>query len=660
MADLKIVISALNKASGDLNKVKQDISGVKDAGKEANPAVKGFGDSLGGMMSKAALVAGAVAGVGLAMKEVYESAKEAAELDYARDKFDALSESIGTTADTLLTDLREATDGIVSDADLIEGAGQIMALGLADSHEEVLRLATVAGELDMNMNQLVLTLTNETTMRFDALGLSVDGFDEKVKHLEETGMSASEAFREAFLQQAEDQIERVGKKSETSAGKIQIMESAFKNLGYAVKLTLAGAMDSIAPLMTDLADGMTENVEIGIQWEEAINKLKLAKDKDLITGKEYNQLMRDIGVHSGMGAISAEQLAMAQAKVNQVYGYAEDGVVTYTEAITMGKAQIALMAAETDAVAVETLIATGNYEGLAAAIGVTEDEAKGMIKAWQDAEAAHEKMVAEMESITTLNSNYKGIIGLGYKFTDILEDITEQEKIMAEEPIGSEKYDEAKGKVEELKGAMADLANQVTLDMFQATIAIGGVTEAEFSAYMNLAIDMGTMSEEGAQAAIDAYGNAISYISGLEIDEKTVNVVLEVDDSAVKSWGAPTKTGTVHYQTSEWFTKAVGGAVYGGNPYTWQEYGYKGELFVPSSNGFVLSRADAERALSRALAGEQSALDPDAIGKAVARALSGITSGKSGGGNVYNLTMPTSSNPADVRTAFELMEAWNA
>jgi len=27
-------------------------------------------------------------------------------------------------------------------------------------------------------------------------------------------------------------------------------------------------------------------------------------------------------------------------------------------------------------------------------------------------------------------------------------------------------------------------------------------------------------------------------------------------------------------------------------------------------------------------------------------------------GNVYNLTMPTSNNPADVRTAFELMEAW--
>jgi len=27
-------------------------------------------------------------------------------------------------------------------------------------------------------------------------------------------------------------------------------------------------------------------------------------------------------------------------------------------------------------------------------------------------------------------------------------------------------------------------------------------------------------------------------------------------------------------------------------------------------------------------------------------------------GNVYNLIMPTSSNPADIRMAFELMEAW--
>jgi len=71
-----------------------------------------------------------------------------------------------------------------------------------------------------------------------------------------------------------------------------------------------------------------------------------------------------------------------------------------------------------------------------------------------------------------------------------------------------------------------------------------------------------------------------------------------------------------------------------------------------------MSRADAERALSKALTGANSGdgMDADAVGKAVADAL--MRAGGSKGGNVYNLTMPTSSNPADVRTAFELMEAW--
>jgi len=74
-------------------------------------------------------------------------------------------------------------------------------------------------------------------------------------------------------------------------------------------------------------------------------------------------------------------------------------------------------------------------------------------------------------------------------------------------------------------------------------------------------------------------------------------------------------------------------------------------------DGFVLSRADAERALASALYGGKSVIDPEAIGRAIAKALSGVKE-KQTAGNVYNLTMPITANPADVRTAFELMEAW--
>jgi hypothetical protein len=46
---------------------------------------------------------------------------------------------------------------------------------------------------------------------------------------------------------------------------------------------------------------------------------------------------------------------------------------------------------------------------------------------------------------------------------------------------------------------------------------------------------------------------------------------------------------------------ASGGPVSAGNPYLWQEYGYRGEMMVPSQDGFVLSRADAKRILSEAV-----------------------------------------------------------
>ena len=647
MADLRVIIRAVNQASGAITKIKNEIEGTGKAGKEADGGVKGFDKSIGSLIGKATLVAGAVASVALAIREVYTAAKEGAELEYARTRFDNLATSIGTVSDALLSDLKAATSGMMSDAELVAGAADFMALGLAKSHDEVVRLTSVAGALGMNMNQLVLTLTNQTTMRFDALGVSVAGFDEKVKALEESGLSANEAFTEAFLQQAEAQIGLVGNKAETSAGQIQIMESAFKNLGDAIKLTMADAMDGLAPAMANLADGMTENVRIGQQWETVIGQLKAAKDNDLISGREYNELLRDIGVHSGMGAVTAEQLATAQAKVNQIYGYAADDTITYTEAITAGKAQLALMS----------------------------DQAADTTGAVEELTEAQKKMIAEHEKISTLDNNYKGIIDLAYKYTDILEEITVQEQIMAEEPIGSEKYEEAKAKVDELKGSMDELANRVTLDMFQATIAIGGVTEAELSAYMQMAIDMGLMSEEGAQAAMDAYGSAIETINGYEIDEKTGNVVVDAVAAFVtldllqqyqlldKEQRVFVKTyyGTSgNYDPYENYTGpggAVGMAVNAGNPYTWQEYGYRGEVFVPSADGFVLSRADAERALAKALYGGGSAVDPEAIGKAVAQALSGIVSRKNGG-NVYNLTMPTSSNPADVKTAFELMEAW--
>jgi hypothetical protein len=59
-------------------------------------------------------------------------------------------------------------------------------------------------------------------------------------------------------------------------------------------------------------------------------------------------------------------------------------------------------------------------------------------------------------------------------------------------------------------------------------------------------------------------------------------------------------------------------------------------MFIPSQNGYVLSRADAKRILQE--------------------------SGKSGGGtvNYFTLNMPTSNNPSDVAMAFDMLRAYGS
>lgn len=622
MANLSIVISALNTASKDLQKVKTEIDGVDTSAKNAKGGAEGFDKSIGNLMATAGLVAAAVGGVGLAMKEVYETAKEGADLEYSQTKFENLAGAIGTTADALKNDLKDATDGLVSDADLVAGATDIMSLGLVDTKDDVVRLSSVATQLGMDMNQLVLTLTNETTMRFDTLGVSVDGFEEKVKKLEETGMSASDAFKEAFLQQAEEQIEKVGKKADTAAGDFARLEAASKDLSNSYKTALL-------PIVLPVVDALGDQIRLTVDLIDNMDELKTAVDNGAISQNDY----------------SAAALAGKYST--------EAGVYATNQLIE----SIDTAATVTDDFAARQKVLAASSKSL-------ETIQSALTKEFNDQKGA----------ITKLDKNFGGIISLAKNFDKALEEIVKQEDIMAKNPIGSDKYEEAEKKVKSLKEEMADLANQVVLDMFQATIAIGGITEAEADAYFDMAEDMGIISKGAAQAAIDAYGNAISKINGMKIDPKTGNVKINVDDSEYRGWKPNDFTAyiklkrdsveidkwldSVHYTTVRMRMTnermATGGQVASNTIYTVGEEGP--ELFVPASNGYIINHEEASRALAGAVNKGNSAVDPSALASAIASALAGVLGSR--GGNVYNLTMPTSNNPADIKTAFELMEAW--
>jgi hypothetical protein len=113
----------------------------------------------------------------------------------------------------------------------------------------------------MPMNQLVLTLTNMTTMRFDQLGVRVDGFKERMKALEEQGLDTNAAFKEAFLQQAEQQLTTVGEAADSTSGSYMRLEAAIKNASDALKMTAAVSLEPAIKSSLDWKEALDANLE---------------------------------------------------------------------------------------------------------------------------------------------------------------------------------------------------------------------------------------------------------------------------------------------------------------------------------------------------------------------------------------------------------------
>jgi len=626
MPDIRVIISAMNKASKDIDQVKKDIQGVKSESKDATPAVGGFGDKLKSMMGTAAAAAGALAAVGLAVKEVYDGVKEGAELEYAAGRFDRLAEAAGTTASVLLGELREATNGMISDSELMSSASDLMALGLADTSEEVIRLTTVAGALGMNMNQLVLTLTNQTTMRFDALGVSVAGFDEKVKALTDSGMSAQDAFSEAFLQQAEEQIIKVGSASDYTIGDVNRLEASVKNLGDSMKQSLLPAAQAVIPVLTDGFDNLNRTQKFD----------QLSSDIEEF-GISIEGLTAPYEVLFGAFTKTDEELIAQMTLVDEWANNTYNDFIMSGTGAEEAKAKVADLFDTFGVGVFDTAAwADANYDGATSSYAV---------------KTATEETTPAIDGIKDATNDAALAM---QKYTEALLFKIASEGLSSEAAFS---LAEAMGLVDH-----NTVAATKQVDLYKQMLDAGQITQRQYNQLVeDLADDIENLPEGKTLEVTTNAEDVIKELDDIEarrFRKKDLPVVAMLDTSAVDNYRPPTMTGTVVYQPSHGMNQAVGGAVTGGNPYNWQEYGYRGEVFVPSADGFVLSRADAERALARALYGGESAIDPEAIGKAVAKALSGITGNKQGSGNVYNLTMPTSSNPADVRTAFELMEAW--
>lgn len=492
-----------------------------------------------------------VSKLGDAIKAAYAAASEGAQLEFAATKFANLSESIGTTSELLLGDLKTATRGMMSDAQLMGSAGDLMALGLAKSHDEAVRLSTVAGALGMNMNQLVLTLTNQTTMRFDALGVSVDGFKEKVKGLEDAGMSANDAFKEAFLQQAEDQIARVGSIAESSAGKLMMMESAFANLGDAIKLQLATTFAGLAPVMTEIGDSITENITVGQDYKTTMNTIQNLMKTGLVTGTQYKELLREMGVHSGMGAITAQQHQIALDFLNEAMGNATKGTQDWADANDRVYESMNNVSEATD------YIGTSIPKAMRLA-GAGVDDLTSKL-----ADAELNLSVAVQTFYQSVGDNLvKGLRDAGLKGDDLISRLEILDGLMGTSYTLEYKIELATGDLlDQLINDPDGFAEALAVFDEEYTFQITGIAEA--------------------QADVDTLQGALDDL------EKEYNVWVRINTSG----SLPSGGGGKGYLPVTETGHAMGGYELAGQPYIVGEAGP--ELFIPDTNGRVYSNSSS-------------------------------------------------------------------
>lgn len=254
----QLIVDAVYKGAGAFKKASAD---VKELDANAKKGASGFKTAMGALGIGATAGVAALGALSIAAKVAWDSIGQGAELNALAGRFDNLAASINSTGDAMLGKLREATGGMMSDAALMASATDIMALGLGKTEEQTIRLAEVVGKLGWDMQQVVLTMANNSKMRLDALGLSLEDVNARVAKLRESGMSFDEAFDLAVIEAGEAKILLYGDAADTTAGKIKILQASLENAKNAFSQAFAGG---VADHISEMAGGtaaMGDNLE---------------------------------------------------------------------------------------------------------------------------------------------------------------------------------------------------------------------------------------------------------------------------------------------------------------------------------------------------------------------------------------------------------------
>jgi len=265
----------------------------------------------------------------------------------------------------LLQVYSEATGGVLSKQQQLEGVTKLLSVGFADSAKEIeqaaksirgISLATGRPQ-DAVENDLILEMFTQRGQRLDQLGLQYDVVRKKTNELmaANSSLTKQQAYQNAVLDHA---MERYGALADSAAGQateVERLAAAYDNLGLAISESVGGPIDFLAKRFTIAAESATEffdeinrkspdqftrmgDVEGGIWGKDDKNRHSLGQARSIQLGLEMTKANMEAGKFStAMLGIepTAERIAQEFAEVNVMLKAATNSVIALNAARVM-------------------------------------------------------------------------------------------------------------------------------------------------------------------------------------------------------------------------------------------------------------------------------------------------------------------------------------
>jgi len=335
-------------ASRSLSKLEKDLEGLQDSISGLTLKSAAFGVAATG-------IAAATAAIGLSLS----SLDRAREIEGLTRGFQNLQEAAGLVADESLQKLRDATQGLISDFDLMQAANQAVQLGLDPKNFDDLSAAAVklgaavGRDATEAINDLTVGIGRESKLILDNLGILIKSEDAYQSLADQLGKTTKElTFAEKAIFEVNQKAADLPDVANSAATEWQVLGTTIQNAqdsfaegvgsSEALQEALAGMGEIVAQIdFSALGEGIANFTGLLIEGANAVTNF-VGKLADL--PGHYQSVTQSSEAFSGQVAENRAELinnAQTVEELGQVYQKLQAEFTKASELVEQGSYQMA-------------------------------------------------------------------------------------------------------------------------------------------------------------------------------------------------------------------------------------------------------------------------------------------------------------------------------